>query len=183
MEADWEFEIGGDAPFIEAYWPGFVNLRDEPELIRGIAETEMLPGLGEALLKLNAVGSPVWTCKTDVFVPEQFDPDELSATAVESKFAVACYIDLLMRSDQAWNLPFKAEKDCRNLCAEMHAIPLRSCRVDLVIRQARVGDVKDLGVTVYLTACGPTLPVAEERLAQCLAAFARLIVAEPFARS
>ena len=31
MEADWEFEVGGDAPVIEARWPGFVDLRRNPE--------------------------------------------------------------------------------------------------------------------------------------------------------
>jgi hypothetical protein len=31
MEADWEFEVGGDAPVIEAPWPGFVDLRLHPE--------------------------------------------------------------------------------------------------------------------------------------------------------
>ena len=30
MEADWELEIGGDAPVIEAHWTGFVDLRADP---------------------------------------------------------------------------------------------------------------------------------------------------------
>jgi hypothetical protein len=30
MEADWEFEVGGDAPVIDALWPGFVDLRLSP---------------------------------------------------------------------------------------------------------------------------------------------------------
>ncbi|HEY2471107.1 MAG TPA: hypothetical protein VGI45_25160 [Terracidiphilus sp.] len=180
MEADWEFEIGGDAPVIEAYWPGFVNIRDQPERMHEIAETGMLPGLAAALLRLNQVGSPVWTCKTDVFVPEEVDPDELSASREEAQFAIACYIDLLMRGDQVWNLPVEAEKDCRKLCTRMQEIPLRCCRLDLVVRRARVADGSDnLGVTVYLTACGETLANATERLAECLVAFSRLMVAEP----
>ena len=31
MEADWEFEVGGDAPVIEALWAGFVDLRSQPD--------------------------------------------------------------------------------------------------------------------------------------------------------
>jgi len=36
MEADWEFEVGPDtaglaAPVIDACWPGFVDLRHNPE--------------------------------------------------------------------------------------------------------------------------------------------------------
>jgi hypothetical protein len=179
MEADWEFDIGGDAPVIEAYWPGFVNVRDDPARVREIAETDMLPGLAAALLVLNRIGSPAWTCKTDVFVPGQIDPDELSATADEAKFAIACYVDLLMRSDQVWNSASKAEKECRNLCARMREIPLRCCRVDMVVRRALVADVNDLGASVYLSACGRTLAEAKENLSQCLGAFARLMVVAP----
>lgn len=175
MEADWEFEIGGDGPVIEANWPGFVNLRDEPIRVGELAETGMLPGLATALLHLNKAESPVWTCKTDVFVPEQVDADELAASGEEAKFAIACYIDLLMQSDQVWSVPIKAEVDCRELCARMKEIPLRCCRVDLVVRRARVADRNALGATVYLTACGPTPMGARERLADCLMAFAGLI--------
>ena len=103
MEADWEFEIGGDSPIIEAHWPGFVDLRIEPNKAGELAETRDLPGLAFTLARLNAVKSPVWTCKTDVFVPGRIDPDELEATSEEATHALACYIDLLMRSEQRWN--------------------------------------------------------------------------------
>lgn len=178
MEADWELEIGGEAPVIEAYWPGFVNLRDEPGRLDEIAETEMLSGLAAALLRLNEAGSPVWTIKSDVFVPEQVDPDELDANGDEAQFAIACYIDVLMRSGQGWNLPVKAEQSCRKLCARMREIPLRCCRVDLVVRRARVANENDLGATVYLTACGRTTVDARGRLAECLGAATRLIAAQ-----
>lgn len=175
MEADWEFEIGGDAPVIEAYWAGFVNLRDEPARVGEIAEAEMLPGLAAALQYLNQPGSPVWSCKSDVFVPEQIDADEVAASGDEAKFAIACYIDLLRRSDQEWMVPLNAEEDCRKLCARMREIPLRRCRVDLVVRRALVGDANELGVTAYLTACGQTSTDANARLAESLKAFAQLI--------
>lgn len=178
MEADWEFEIGGNAPVIEAYWSGFVNVRDEPGRVEEIAEIQVLPGLAAVLLRLNRIGSPVWTSKTDVFVPEQVDPDELGANADEAKSAIACYIDLLMRSDQVWNFPFKAERDCRSLCSRMREIPLRCCRVDLVIRRAQIADIGDMGATAYFTACGRTKTEGRKRLGECLAAFAQLIVAE-----
>jgi len=177
MEADWEFEIGGAAPVIEAYWPGFVNLRDEPARVREIAETQVLPGLAAALLRLNETGSPVWTCKTDVFTPDRVDPDELAATTDEAKFTIACYVDILMRSDQIWNSPSQAEKDCRMLCKRLREVPMPCCRIDLVVRRARVGNDNDLGATVYLTACGPTLASAKQRLAECLGVFAESMVA------
>jgi hypothetical protein len=176
MDADWEFEIGGDAPVIEAYWPGFVNLRDAPARVYDLAEVEMQPELAPTLLLLNAAESPVWTCKADVFVPGQIDPDELSGTAEDSRFALACYIDMLMRSDQIWNSPSNVEKDCRKLCSQLRELPLRCCRVDMVIRRARVGDTYDLGATVYFTACGATQADARKNLAECLRGFAQTLV-------
>lgn len=175
MEADWEMEIGGDAPVIDAYWPGLVDLRDEPDRVNEIAETAMLPGLASALVRLNSAASPAWTCKSDVFVPDAVDPDELCATTEESKFAMACYIDMLMRSDRVWDSAMKAEQTCREICARLHEIPMRCCRVDLVIRRAQAADSKGLGATIYLAGCGPTLNDARDRLGECVGAFAGVV--------
>lgn len=179
MEADWEFEVGGDAPVIDAYWPGLINLREEPERVGQIAETQALPELADVLLQLNQEESPVWTSKTEIFTPEQIDRDELTASLDEAQFTIACYIDLLRRNEQIWKLPSKAEKECRSLCAQLREIPLRCCRVDLVIRRAELSDGIDFGITAYLTACGGTLVDARKRLAECLAVFAQLWVSAP----
>jgi hypothetical protein len=175
MESDWEIEIGGDAPVIDADWPGFVDLRVSPARVNELPETLWQGGLAEALVRLNASGSPVWTCKTDVFVPERVDPDELDAPHDAATQAVSCYIDLLMRSDQAWNLPSDAEQACRNFCALLREIRLQCCRVDFVIRKAVFEGATDLGATVYLTGCGRTLMDAETRLGECLAVFSGVI--------
>jgi hypothetical protein len=177
METDWEFEIGGDAPVIEAHWPGFVDLCADPRRVANLTEARQLPGLAEALTRLNAMNSPVWTCKTDIFVPGQIDPDELDAAGIEGSHSVACYVDLLMRSDQQWDFPSKAELFCRELCARLRDIPLRRCRVDLVVRRAHIeSDLSDLGMTAYLTACGQTKSDAKSRLAECLSLFSEAIV-------
>jgi hypothetical protein len=70
MEADWEFEVGGDAtvpeaPIIDACWSGFVDLQSAPERARLLPEASQFPALADALVKLNGVGSPVWTSKCD----------------------------------------------------------------------------------------------------------------------
>jgi hypothetical protein len=174
MEADWEFEIGGEAPVIEAAWAGFVNLRDEPARIREIAETQKLSGLAHALTCLNAVESPVWTSKCDVFEPNHIDTDELSATREEGQFAIATYIDVLRHSGHIWSSPSHAERDCREICSRLRELPLRRCRVDIVMREARVPTV-EIGATVYLTACGKSMRDAEDRLGECLEAFAAVI--------
>lgn len=182
MEADWEFEIGSGAPVMEPRWAGFVDLRTAPYRVGEIVETRGLSGLAEALVRLNAEGSQFWTSKCDVFRPEEIDADELGAQADETGHRIACYIDLLPRNDQSWRVPFKAERDCKEICTRLRSIPLRRCRVDLVIRRAVVEDVNEFGVTAYFTACGRTEQEARARLAACLAAFAEIAVAVPESR-
>ena len=46
MEADWEFEVGGDAPVIDACWPGFVDLRRIPGAARESTGGGAIPGTG-----------------------------------------------------------------------------------------------------------------------------------------
>lgn len=180
MEADWEFEVGGDAtvpnvPVIDALWPGIVDLRQSPERAWQLPEAAQLPGLAEALAKLNDVSSPVWTSKCDVWPhlePDEFAPDELDAPS-GCACAMGCYIDLLPRRDQQWAVPARAAEDCKHLCGLLRAVPLRCCRVDLVIRRAFITpELMGLGITAYLTACGGSDAEAAVALQAALAAFA-----------
>ncbi len=179
MEADWEFEAGPDAaglaaPVIDACWPGFVDLRLAPERAWSLPEAGQLPALAEALAKLNAAGSPVWTSKCD-FWPRleagEFDPDELNAPPGCAVCAMGCYIDLLARNERLWEEPDAAEAWCKRACGLLGAVPLDCCRADLVIRRALIKpEFMSLGITAYLTACGASLPAAQGRLQAALAA-------------
>jgi hypothetical protein len=176
MEADWELEVGGDAPVIEAQWPGFVDLRRHPERAGQLPESMTLPALAEALEKLNAIASPVWTSKCDVWTVvdfAEFDPDELDAPPGCATHALACYIDLLPQSGGQWDLPDKAVDACKQVCTLLRAVPVRCCRLDLVIRRTFITpDMMDLGITAYLTACGSSQLEAAAALQSALAAFA-----------
>jgi hypothetical protein len=181
MEADWEFEVGGDAPVIDACWSGFVDLRLAPERAWGLVEVGEVPALAAALERLNSPGSQVWTSKCD-FWPElgraEFDPDELDAPPGSSAHAVCCYVDILSRDDRRWPLPHLAEAACRHLCDLLATAPLRCCRIDLVIRRATIiPDRMELGVTAYVTACGSTPKQAMDALGTALAAFADALCA------
>jgi hypothetical protein len=197
MEADWEFEVGGsapmdneeacetsiiDAPVIDALWPGFVDLRHNPECARQLAEAAELLGLAEALAMLNAAASPVWTSKCDVWPVvdfAEFDPDELDAPVECAAHAMGCYIDLLPKGDGQWGLPDETAAACKRVCSVLHAIPLRCCRVDLVIRRAFLApDVVGLGITAYLTSCGRSPAEAAETLHNALAAFAGVLAGD-----
>ncbi len=48
MEVDWEVEVGGGAPVIEALWMGFVDLRRNPERLGEIAEAANFSGAGRS---------------------------------------------------------------------------------------------------------------------------------------
>ena len=180
MEADWEFEVGPDAagvaaPMIEAHWAGFVDLQRHAESAQHLHEAAQFPALGEALARLNAADSLVWTSKCDYWPhleAGEFDPYELDAPSCGVTHAMGCYIDILPRSDQQWALPAMAEKACKRICGLLHAIPLGCCRVDLLIRRAFITpDGMDLGITAYLTSCGDSSATAAETLEAALAAF------------
>jgi hypothetical protein len=180
MEADWEFEVGGDAPVIDACWPGFIDLQRIPERAFALQEAMEFPAMAEALANLNAVGSPVWTSKCDVWAvldKDEFDADELDAPPGLAAHAVACYIDLLPRigrleSNQQWTSQSDLETACKQTCNFLAKIPLRCCRLDLVIRQALVApDQMGFGVTAYLTASGVSPVEARGTLQAALGAF------------
>jgi hypothetical protein len=186
MEADWEFEVGPDAaglaaPVIEARWAGFVDLEREPERVGELPEAAQLPGLAEALIRLNGAASSVWTSKCDVWPKleaDEFDPDELDAPPGSSAHATGCYIDLLPKDERQWLQPETAAADCSELCRILRAIPLHCCRADLIIRRALIAakpsdqDPMRLGVTAYLSACGASSPEAMQALQDALAALA-----------
>lgn len=170
MEADWEIEVGGEAPVMDAHCPGFVDLRLQPERICELAEARQSPGMARALLQLNHRASTVWTAKCDIWEVMDIDPDELDASREESAYGIGCYVDLLPQRAAMWKAPALAEAWCRLICAKLRPVSLRCCRADLVVRSAvwRT-DREGLGVTAYLTACGVSQAAATAALDQCLA--------------
>ena len=175
MEADWEIEIGPGAPVIDAHWSGFVDLQQTPELARQLPEAVWLRGLDNALVLLNGAHSRVWTAKCDVWPLNagEFDADEMGAPSEDAAFGQGCYIDLLSRSGQQWSVPAMAISWCKDTCGLLHTIPLSCCRVDLIIRSAAISpDRMNIGITAYLTSCGPTAEDANQVLQAALGRFA-----------
>jgi hypothetical protein len=176
VEADWEVEIGGDAPVIDAAWAGFVDLRVDAERVDEIAEVVHLHGLRQALVRLNASGSRVWTAKCDVWDVDEFDRDELDAAREDAGMAVACYLDLLPRGDKEWASPETAGNWCEQCVCLLRGVSLRNCRADFVVRRAWIGHVAGLGITAYLTACGARSAAAQASLSAALAALVNAVV-------
>ena len=179
MEVDWEVEIGGDAPVIEAEWPGFIDLRSQPERISDLVETATFSQLADLLLALNAKSSPVWTSKCDLWEPESS--------------ALACYIDLLPREGKVFRQRPQGEAFCREVVARLNGadltgqIPERrvegmmmrpgpECNIELVMRQAVAGQAEGFGITVYLSAKAKCSREAAAALAAAMAAFADAVL-------
>lgn len=172
MEADWEFEVAADAPVIDAAWSGLVDLRRQPERAAHLPESDKLPGLATAVVRLNQASSRLWTAKCDVWEPEPIDADEFDATPETAVCVLACYIDVLPADQQTWATLDSAADWCRDACAQLRASTLRQCRADLIIRRACTApDESALGVTAYLAGCGATPDAAAAMLAAALHAF------------
>lgn len=184
MDADWEFEVGGGAPVIEAEWPGFVDLRRAPQRIAEIAEAAAFPPLAALLQRLNADGSPLWTAKCDLWEPQaevsaEASSDRNTEARTEASAALACYIDLLPRAGKVFAQPRQAEALCRDWIARLASTPTDhtpECRLDLVIRQAFAGPAEGFGITAYLSAKASDPALAASALAAALVAFADAIL-------
>ncbi len=177
MEADWEVEIGEDAPVIDAHWSGYVDLRRWPERASELAETLVVPALVEALVRLNGSLSPVWTSKCDVWDDQAFDLDELDAPDDAALCAIACYVDLLPDGDNGWPTVALALAWCQAICGRAQPNALRCCRADLVVRRAWLTpDSEGFGVTAYITACGATGADALGSLASALKVIVEAVV-------
>jgi hypothetical protein len=140
LNADWEVEIGGDAPVIEALWPGFIDLRSHPERVTEIGETAIFPPLAALLQSLNALDSPLWSSKCDVWLPEPG--------------AIALYIDMLPREGLVFAQWQQAAAFCRDFVFRIARRATDDCTADLVIRQAIAGEAAGFGITAYVSATG-----------------------------
>jgi hypothetical protein len=182
MVADWEFEIGGDAPVIEAWWAGFVDLRRSPASIVEIPEAIEIPVLGDALICLNNPHSLVWTSKCGLWTsdePDQFDADEFGAPSGSTAFTHGCYIDLLPRNQEQWPNPDAVAATCKSWIAKLLRLPLRSCRADLIIRRAFTPPERmHLAVTAYLTGSGSTAGEAQAAFEAALTPFAHVLCSD-----
>ncbi len=184
MEADWEFEVGGGAPVIEAVWPGFVDLRLDPECIHQIPEAVAFAPLASLLLALNGPDSPLWTAKCDLWQPEAGEtvsPPPPAPPGEVRRTALACYVDLLPRQGRVFLKSEEAGALCTAWVDRLAGIPIPGCRVDLVIRMAIAGTLEGFAVTAYLSAEGREVAheesAAATALAAALAAFAQTIPA------
>lgn len=196
MEADWEVEIGGGAPVIEAFWPGFVDLRQSPSRVKELSEAVAFPALAEFLVHVNGPDSPLWTSKCDVWQPDEgqeTDIDSVGRGTVECDVetsALACYVDLLPRQSSVFAQWEDAAKLCRAWVERMESVDLPRHRVELIVRQAVAGEADGFGITAYVSVLehpdeakderSPGREGLSNRLAAAMQILAQSIPAEAF---
>ena len=156
MEADWAVEIGAGAPLIEVDWPGFVDLRVNPEAVTAIAEAPQGSALREMLLRLNAPESHVFTSKCDLWTlaSEDLDPLEYNSSPGEALKGVASWIDIVPRDAALFGSFQKQEAWVRRIVTQLHPEPLGNGRLDLVIRAAHAASQDGFAITLYAVGCG-----------------------------
>jgi hypothetical protein len=155
MEADWSVEIGKGLPVIAVPWKGWIDLRKAPFRIREIPEAAADPSLAQALAHLNSPQSPLFTSKCDRWhLPaNEIDPFEFEAPQEETRTGLACYIDILLRNQNA-SASFDAhEKWVRSASVALRQVPLPQCRADFVLRPAVMNNQEGFGITLYIAAC------------------------------
>jgi hypothetical protein len=178
MDADWEVEVGGEAPVIEALWPGFVDLRAHPERVGDVAEAAACAPLAQLLLALNGDGSNVWTAKCDLWTPAKpgLTMGQLVALMKNvdgEEAALACYVDVLPREGMVFARWEQAEAVCREWVGRLGSVDLDASAAELIVRQAIAGEAEGFGVTAYLSAGGDGWEACSESFAATLRAFAR----------
>lgn len=163
MEADWAAEIGPRLDRIDSGWQGFIDLRADPEAIRGISEAAPGSALEVALATLNAPASAVFTCKCDRWPvpPEDMDPFEMESSREHARVGVASWIDIVARDASLFGSFAGHEAWARQTVQRLRGMPLPHGRVDLVIRAAMSRDDSGFGMTLYATGCGQDVVTAE----------------------
>ncbi len=156
MEADWSVEIGAGLPVIDVAWDGFLDLRSFPERIDGIEEARRHPALRGALLAFNSGDPTVFTTKCDCWKLEgaEIDPDEFAASRETASMGFASYIDVVDREPGRFASLALHEQRARAIASILHALNLRTGRVDLVVRAADLNERSGFGMTLYAAGCG-----------------------------
>lgn len=142
MQSDWNVECGADDPVVVLPWQSedgslrYVDLRLAPEGIHQISEAQQYTCLAAALPRWNAVDSPVFTAKCDVwsYPAELFDAEDFP----DFSFAQGSYIDLISSDLETFGSFAACEKQLRGWTASARSIALQESRCEWTLRAALI---------------------------------------------
>jgi len=185
MLAEWTAECSEDAPTLVVPWSApevgvqFVDLRNNPYDIAEIPEAERFPALGRALRALNAIRSPFFTAKCDVWaLPSEEragDLDtlrqELDLQEDEVHAGFASYIDLVWRERMVFASAHQYSTRLDRITRRAAKLPHSEAFLQCILRPA----ILDLGtplegyaISVYVSALGHDAEMATARWSAAL---------------
>jgi hypothetical protein len=104
MQADYEVELGPDAPALEVPWRSadgsarYFDLRSQPELLLEISEAAANPDLARFLSAINSPRSHFQSAKCDGWLSDEISEAE---AIFEAKWKFASYVDLFFTDETA----------------------------------------------------------------------------------
>ncbi len=136
MQADFSFELGGDAPALEIPWSSddphvrYYDLKTHPELVQKIPEAAAYPELGAFLSRISAAEFPLATAKCDAWASNEVAPDE----EIFGDHKFVSYVDLVFVDERERCSFEKHEAFAKELCRLLGQAPEIAATVELVIR-------------------------------------------------
>ena len=170
MQADWSVECGAGDPVVVLPWQSedgllrFVDLRAAPAAVEEISEARRYPCLATALRRWNALGSPIFTAKCDVwnYSADLFDADDLPGFA----FAQGSYTDILSANAARARSFSECEAQLRRWTSAAQCLGPSAARCEFTLRSALIfpdatGDEAPspeggFATTLYVWGYGPT---------------------------
>lgn len=137
MEADFSVELGRDDPALEIPWASehgisYVDLKRNPELLRGLDEVQRFPELREFLAFINAVASPLESAKCDAWESNQIHPEEEMFGAA---WKFGSYVDLVFSGEQARLSFADHEQFAQQLVELVKNVPEIPASAEVIVRR------------------------------------------------
>ncbi len=182
MLMEWSTVCGADDPVLVVPWSSpdgtlrWVDLRSDPDAFDEIAEADDHPALLSALRALNAVRSPVFTAKCDVWPMdgEELDAvrDDLLLEPEVAQAGISSYIDLLWRDRAVFASQHRTAQVLHRMDRLASELPHSLAKIEAVLRPA-VLDLQTVSegfaITLYVKGVGVDAAEADTRWSAALA--------------
>jgi hypothetical protein len=175
MQADYEIELGPDAPALEIPWQSsdgsvrYFDLRERPELLLEISEAAGNPELARFLSAVNSPRSHFQSAKCDSWLSDEITEAEV---IYEAKWKFASYVDLIFADASAQSDLEGHRLTTSKLTQLLGKAPEISAAAEFIVRRCyfhRTSDIEtsDDGycITFYLSGYGDDEDQARQRWA------------------
>jgi hypothetical protein len=175
VQADYEIELGPDAPALEVPWRSpdghsrYFDLRARPELLLEISEAADNPELAKFLSTVNSPRSLFQTAKCDCWFSDEIEEAE---QIYEAKWKFASYVDLFF-AEPATQIDLESYRTTSSKLAQLLGkAPEISAAAEFMVRRCYFHRTNDMDqsedgfcITFYLSGYGDDEEQARRRWA------------------